>query len=58
MTVQELLGLMVWRFRVKPRLSFKGFLKGVSKGSIVGFYNIGAEIITSTIGGWSLGSAF
>ena len=37
---------MVWRFRVKPRLSFKGFLKGVSKGSIVGFYNIGAEIIT------------
>ena len=25
--------------------SFKGFLKGVYKGSIVGFYNIGALII-------------
>ena len=29
--------------------SFKGFLKGVYKGSIVGFYGIGAFIITYTV---------
>ena len=36
-----------------PRVPFKGFLKGVYKRSIVGFYDIGASTITNTFLGGS-----